>query len=465
MVPVAHPGIRTTGISVEQTSARAELLKCLFRYLDDEHVPYCAAGDVALLSERADTDVDLVVSPATLPCIPDLLARFCAAHGVRLVQAIRHEQTACFFVIAGRIAHDQIFFLQLDICGDYMRDGRLLLRADLLLEGRYRTKDGPGELEGFYVPPVSAAFMYYLLKRVEKQHLDDRHGVYLSDRWHEDPEQAQIHVQETWPEVLSATLIAAAWRNQWQEVRAVLPVLRAMLHRRRRMSLRLRAGEAKRKIRRIRYPAGLMVAFFGPDGCGKSTVIGRVRETLLPAFWHADHIHLRPGLGTRSRRSIPVENPHGQPPRNPVASVAKLFYYAFDYVVGYGWTVFPRNVQATLVMFDRYYHDLLVDPRRYRYGGPRWLGKSLARIVPDPELSIFLDAPPDVLQRRKQEVPFSECERQRHAYLDLALGLPHSRIVDASRPLPEVMAEVEDAILHEMETRLRRRLDLDTRPS
>ena len=430
----------------------------LFRYLNDQNVPYCAVGDVGGLSQRVESDVDLVVGPGMMRRIPDVLSSFCAVHGTHLVQAIWHEQTAIFFVIAWKGTADELLLLQLDICGDYMREGRLLLGADLMLMGRYRPEDEHGEPEAFFVPRASSGFMYYLLKKVEKQRLDDRHGVYLSDRWHADAERAQMLVQNTWPEALSKIIMAAARTNRWHVVRAVLPELRAALHRQKRISLRLRTGEAARKVRRIRYPAGLMVAFYGPDGSGKSTVIDRVATDLLPAFWHSEWIHLRPGLGIRSRRSVPVDDPHGQPPRNPLASAAKLLYYVLDYVVGYALSVFPSRAKATMVIFDRYYHDLLVDPIRYRYSGPAWLIRGFARIIPAPDLSVFLDAPPDVLQRRKQEVSFSECERQRHAYLNLASRIAHSRVVDASRPLSEVVAAAEDAILLEMEERVRGRL-------
>ena len=50
-------------------------------------------------------------------------------------------------------------------------------------------------------------------------------------------------------------------------------------------------------------------------------------------------------------------------------------------------------IRTRLVIFDRYIYDLLVDSKRVRYGGPAWMLRLLARIVPRPELVILLDAP------------------------------------------------------------------------
>ena len=66
---------------------------------------------------------------------------------------------------------------------------------------------------------------------------------------------------------------------------------------------------------------------------------------------------------------------------------------------------------------------MLVDPRRYRYGGAMWLARWVGKIIPKPDLWILLDAPAEVLQKRKQEVPPEETARQRRAYLCISHDL------------------------------------------
>jgi len=102
-------------------------------------------------------------------------------------------------------------------------------------------------------------------------------------------------------------------------------------------------------------------------------------------------------------------------------------YYTFGYV-----RLHLALARSTLVLNDRHFVDILVDRKRYRYGGPLWLLHLIWRVIPVPNLIIVLNAPPQVLQVRKQEVSFEETARQCNAYLSLAGTL---RTVRSSTPV------------------------------
>ena len=57
-----------------------------------------------------------------------------------------------------------------------------------------------------------------------------------------------------------------------------------------------------------------------------------------------------------------------------------------------------------MIMFDRYYDDMLVDPLRYRYGAPKWTIQLNRGAIPRPDLFLFIDVPENELIRRKNEV-------------------------------------------------------------
>ena len=106
-----------------------------------------------------------------------------------------------------------------------------------------------------------------------------------------------------------------------------------------------------------------------------------------------------------------------------------------------------HRAKNTLLIFDRYYLDLAIDPMRYRFQGPGWLVRQVGKLVPQPDLYILLDAPAEVLQSRKREVSLAESIRQRQAYFDVVSKMKNGIVLDASRPLDEVVAQVNSAIL------------------
>mgnify|MGYP001454571731 CR=1 FL=1 len=216
------------------------------------------------------------------------------------------------------------------------------------------------------------------------------------------------------------------------------------------------AAELKLRI----WPPAPWVAVLGMDGSGKSSLLDALKERLGHGrpFTEVRLGHWRPGRIIRSKASGPVVDPHGKPPRGVLASCVKLGLLLADWAVGYWLDLAHLRAKGILVTFDRHYVDLLVDPRRYRYGGPMWLARLVGRFIPRPDLFIILDLPAEVAHARKPEIPLEEAKRLRERYLELASSLPNAHVVDASRPLGEVVAEVENIILRHIAARTEQRI-------
>jgi thymidylate kinase len=193
---------------------------------------------------------------------------------------------------------------------------------------------------------------------------------------------------------------------------------------------------------------GLWVAVLGPDGAGKSAAIHRLTQELSLCFREIQRFHFRPMFRRRCQDSPPVTNPHGKPPRSSLLTIFKLLYWLADYWYGYVAIIRPALPYSNLIFFDRYYHDLLADPRRYRLPvSTMWLARFCARLVPTPDLYIVLDVPADDLQQRKPEVTLEESRRQRLAYLQMVRSMPNAFIIDAACPLDNVVREMKSVIL------------------
>lgn len=105
--------------------------------------------------------------------------------------------------------------------------------------------------------------------------------------------------------------------------------------------------------------------------------------------------------------------------------------------------------RGRVIVFDRHW---LADYHAYDVVGSdrswdrRLHGFVLMRLLSKPDATVFLDAPAEVLLARKGEGDRQLLERRRNDYLALAGVLPRFSIVDATRPLPEVVAAVERVI-------------------
>lgn len=204
---------------------------------------------------------------------------------------------------------------------------------------------------------------------------------------------------------------------------------------------------------------GMWVVLLGPDGAGKSAVIAGIASQPSTGFARCETYHLRPTLFSGGREANC--DPHGQPVRGTVISLFKLVYLLVANWWGYLAVVRPHLIQGKLVLFDRYFPDCVVDPKRYRLPAScQRIAAAIARLLPQPDLYVVLHAPADVLQARKHEVTPQESERQRGEYAAYAARLQSVVVVDAGRPLIEVVREVADRVVEFRLARYRRKYEI-----
>jgi thymidylate kinase len=197
------------------------------------------------------------------------------------------------------------------------------------------------------------------------------------------------------------------------------------------------------------------LTILGPDGSGKSTVLAGIRDAWPQSLGQVYSYHLRPRrLGSHGGQSSePVVDPHAQPPRGAIMSAAALMFVVLDWWIGYSTRIVRQRAKHGLVVFDRHLLDVLVDPRRYRYGGPSWLARTACRLVPRPDVIVILDASTAIVRARKQEVTSSESRRQRAAYRRLAAETSGAHLVDAAAPSEQVLEAIMTILRRQMQAR------------
>jgi len=417
-----------------------EVLTRYFGELERRGIPYVVLHSYEALPERIESDVDACVADGRLADALACQDHVAAAAGWVVTQTLQHEVRAFYNVLANPQRPEQC--LRLDLCSHYAGYGRLLLRDTDLLHR-------PQRFGSFHVPCPSSECLYLLVKIFAKGKDAAPYRDRLARLQALDPERAQ--------QLFARVFGPDAGRLQDWLARPIADwrPLGNMLAARNRCTARQRAAEWRRRVRRLAQPTGCCIAFLGPDGVGKSTVLEAVRPLLAPHFRHQMVLHFVPRWGAAA--GGPATRPHARPPRSTLMSWAKVLYY-----FACGWAHWlarqvPARVRSACILFDRTFDDLLVDPRRYRVQRVTPAVRVLRRLLPRPDLIFVLDAPTGIIQSRKAEVALQETERQRAVLRQLAGSDPRAVTVQTTAPAPEVARAVCRHVIQWLAARHRRR--------
>jgi thymidylate kinase len=189
---------------------------------------------------------------------------------------------------------------------------------------------------------------------------------------------------------------------------------------------------------------GLVIQLVGPDGVGKST-LARALVTRLGERGEARHFYVRPALlpmpGELVGKPSPgvVTNPHGRKLHSWPRALARLVYYAVDFIAGY-WAIYrPILGRGGFVVVERGWQDLEVDNRRYLMPSDR-PAKLIGRLVPRPDVVVILAPPVADVISRKDELGPTEVERQLDAWR--ASASARQRVIELdSRASPRDLVE------------------------
>lgn len=202
--------------------------------------------------------------------------------------------------------------------------------------------------------------------------------------------------------------------------------------------------------RSVRNPAS-MVAVAGPDGVGKTTFIEHLRKEMARVMVKDEEVivveHFRPNVLPNIKKLLAGRKyddkreefgkPHRAAAAGRASSLVRLTYYWCDYVLGYWLFIRRKCAQHHVVIFDRYFYDFIVDPRRSRIDLPLWVRKIFLRLTPQPDLVFFLDCDADIVFARKQELTRDEIARQLGEYRAMAAASPARFVRLDSRQSPE----------------------------
>ncbi len=277
---------RSAGPSADHSQQiRAQLFAAMIAQFNSAGIRYCVLGGYEQEAGTASSDVDIMVHPLDMPRIQPLLGESARRCGGLLVQAMRHETTGCYFILA---KHDgrRTGFLDPDCCTDYRRKGRLWMPAREVIAGRQR-------YQNFYVPSIADQFIYYLLKRVLKQSITAHQLRRLQHLRSSHPAECRLRLTRFWPQITALAIQHALVEQDLTWFESRLPDLLVALNRSTPVECRFERCAATsrdlfRQLRRALFPTGTSVLVTGGESGLRSTAADGLLQMLSPAFrWTA----------------------------------------------------------------------------------------------------------------------------------------------------------------------------------
>jgi thymidylate kinase len=427
----------------------------IFRAWQQAEIDFLILRNYERLPAFTTNDIDVLVNPEQLGQAEAILETAARQAGFRL------HNRAEFATLALYLSHTTT---QAQLHFDLFTD--LKWRAFAFLDSRdFLSRKVDHGL--FAAPhPADEAATNLLAYLIYSGKVKEKYKASIVAGFQTEPEMARSLLARTYGADLAALVVQDVARQDWLRLESRTVALRRALifrqtARRPWATLGSLVANGARVARRFLEPPGLAVVLCGADGCGKSTAASALFDCLSGTFssQKGRHYHWKPPLFSARRRATrgPVIQPHAASVRGRAASLAFFVFHWLEFCLGSLLHIRPITFRGGLVVIDRFYYDFFVDQRRYRLNVPQWLVRAAYRLLPKPDLVFLLDAPPEVLRRRKQEVTPEETARQQQAYLALIKGLPNGRIIDASQSAEKVAAALQKEVLDFLAARLEAR--------
>lgn len=416
------------------------MIHTFLKYLKSKSIDYVITNGYQdfFKDNTSENDVDILFKRRDFVKIEKFIKAFCKQENYKIVQ-IYHQEVYTKNIFLYNEATQEI--LNLDAYGKLHKSNYEYFSEASI----FKTKS---LYKGVSIMATHHEFFHYFLKKISKDDLTENVFQYLRSLFLKDEENC---IQEL--------------RNQFKKTGEFVvnsikdDNLNAVIIQRKQILDDVKKGTSTLKywlqdklriLKRIVNPTGISVAFLGPDGSGKTTIINGLTSSNLP-FRKTDYFHLKP-IKTKNSNTEVTAEPHKFKPYSKLKSYVKLAYFLYQYNFGWLKNIIPLKIKSSLVIFDRYFDDLIADNKRYRYGGESFMANFFRLFIKKPSLYFVLVTDAKTIYKRKQEVAFSELENQIFKYRSLVDNQRYFEI-DVNESPNKIVKNVSSILMQKMNER------------
>jgi thymidylate kinase len=390
----------STASAAQQDQTRltlAQFLQRFFTELNENGIRWCVLRNYEGLPEHnSSEDIDILIRPTQFPLVLRLIAGIL---NVFITGVVRHHHEASVFIggLEGQGIH-------LDFTFEFSWKGHVFLDASAVLSRSlpsqtWSTMRVPDEVDGMLNELLNT---YFCSGDVKTHYRAKASRILRTDR-----NIAIGRISHSIGERLSTELIGLFAIGDYQEASQRLgAVRRALLYRGFRTgptraiaeTCRYYVHELQKRLSDRKY---IRIAALGPDGVGKTTLVAELGRVLRNTAGNITRMNFRPKI--LYNHAVPQTAFTTAAPLSPLSRIKD---WLLSFVRPVIWCVeywvhklLLWRVSSQLILYDRYYHDVLIAPRKYHCSVP--VARLIARFIPQPDLWLFIDAPPGVVCSRK----------------------------------------------------------------
>lgn len=442
-------------------------IKNLFQRLNESRIRYFVLRNYERLpDENLGKDIDIVIEPGKYDICENILIDLSRLLDIRYYTVTQFDRMRCWYIMD----IDKDFGIHIDIIENENYKGFEFYDFDYLYAKTY-------SYNGFIVlNKVMDTQMLLVQNLVAYKSLKEKYRKTISENYKKNKSEIDAEIVKFWGNNLGRKLIDCLNNDDFDSIVSMSKSLEKTA--RKRIFIRKPLVTIKNIIRflsgkvyRIIWCPKKFWRFFAveaPDGTGKTTFIDNLILELMKFYVSEDKrfcVHhfrpsILPNLGAAGekmhvmKQDRDFDNPHRAKEANFCSSFMRMSYYWLDYIIGIPFLIRKEVQYERYTIFDRYIYDFLVDPSRSRIKLPYWLRASFVKAAQKPQIVFVLQAAPEIVYERKKELTLEEISSQMDNFKKLSEIGSEFVIVDANKPVGEMVKYATRVIFEKFMTRI-----------
>ncbi|PAJ74131.1 hypothetical protein CJF42_12075 [Pseudoalteromonas sp. NBT06-2] len=387
-----------------------ELLNALFVSLNDKVKFLILRNHTGLPESNNAKDVDILVPKEVNPrVIYSLIRELADSLNAKIIWVNKLDYLSGF-VLTRELGDGQVVYAKLDFFYGLKWRGLEFLNSDEILEQRE-------SVANFYIPNQGHEAVIHIINGV-------LYGKGVNPKYSEIILHGYKHDNTQFEALLVKSGIGKLYEIIKSNVESLTseclnirkPLINLLI--KNQLSANLVGGFLRSVKTEIlgRRRFGYLLTFSGPDGAGKSSIM----EPVISFFkltgickQELAHHFLPEGIPPlhrllRFNKKLSKQDytqPYSEKPVGLISSTVRLTYYLLAFFYAKNKYLKPQFKHNEVVIFDRYYPDLIADPTRARLSISRKIiSPVLSLVAAKPDIAVIFVANPEILIKRKGEL-------------------------------------------------------------